>query len=505
MQIVQIFQIEQNMQSQQKLKSLKDLKESKNLKNYLLVRTKNLILIIFVGLFLTSCTSVGTIDSLQEEIEQKIKIPESWIFAEAKSAEAKNKAWWQEFGSDELNDLVKKALDQNPNLISTAYRWQKSLLEIDGIKSSQLPTLSAGMNAGASERLSNNITAQSFGFRLGVSYQIDLWGKLALSKQNSIWSANASAEDLLATRLSLIGEVINAWLNLTYLNDQIAFNDEELKFQQKTFDLVKKQVGIGALSDLDLINARQALNALETARIRLQTQKLQAQNNLAFLLGEVPLDNYAQIQGSLRDIKVPKIDTGIPAELLRQRPDLRAAQYRLQTSLGRIEIAQRDFYPTINLSADLSAGSNFISKIFENPIGAIASSINLPFLQMGNLTKALNSNKLDYEASLIDFKKTLYKAILDVENALLSVAESAKTADILEQQLADTKEVERITKIRYEVGAESLQNLLKSQQARRDMEAKVLESRHTSLMRQVTLYLALGGTKDPQALTDDLI
>lgn len=465
---------------------------------------KKIPLVLTLVLLLAGCAGINPIPSVNDTITAEVSIPENWMLATAKNAETRQQAWWQGFDSAELNALVETALANNQDLASAGYTWQKAVIAVDATTEDQDVDFSTDASSSVSKSLKSGDSTISHSATLGASYQLDLWKKLQATTQTAVWTANASAEDLLATRLSLVGEVVNAWLKVRYYNDQLALNTAQMQYQKKTYNLVKTQVDAGASSKLELASARQTLTALKSTRLTLQSERQQAQNSLSILLGQPPA-NLLSDTATLNAVAMPAIDAGIPAQILRQRPDLRAAQYRLQSDLGEVAIDERDFYPTISLTGSLSSSSDVLYRILQNPVSALGASISLPFLKQQELEVALKSSKAQYQADLASFRQTLYEAFNDVENALVSLSESEKNAPVLASQLADAETVERLTNIRYRAGAESLKTLLDAQQSRREVEASVLDNRYARLTRRVTLYLALGGGSDAAVLSDDLL
>ncbi len=457
----------------------------------------------FTTLFIQGC-ALNPVGQAHQDILASTAIPTQWMMAQANAAETHQQAWWQDFHSASLNALVTQALIHNQDLAAAGFTWQQAILGVDSAAQDRRVSVSSNNSVSISKSLDDGRSSQNHSLNLDASYQVDLWQKLSIAEQTAVWSANASAEDLLATRLSLIGEVVNGWLEVLYLNDQLALNAAEIRYQQQTVNLVQSKLTAGASSRLDLANARQTLTGLENNRITLQSNRQQAQNSLAILLGQPP-QTLISDQASLREAGLPEIAAGIPARVLAQRPDLRAAQYRLQTDLGEVAIAERDFYPDISLSGSLSSGSSILREILQNPVAALAGSVSLPFLQYRDHEIALAVSKAQYQGDLASFRQTLYQAFADVENALVALSESEQSARALNAQLTDAKTVERLTQIRYDAGADSLQTLLDAQQARRNVEASVLDNRYQRLTRRVALYLALGGGDKAEALSNSLI
>ena len=190
---------------------------------------------------------------------------------------------------------------------------------------------------------------------------------------------------------------------------------------------------------------------------------------------------------------MPAIDSGIPAHLLAQRPDLRAAQYRLQQNLGNIVIAERDYYPDLTLGANLGTSANRLLELLHNPIGAITANITLPFLNAHKKELARREAETSYQQNLANYRQTLYRALGETQNAILNLKQSQDEARHLQERLAQAKDIENLTRIRYQAGAASLQDVLDKENATRGVEESLLTNRYEQLTRSLTLHLALGG------------
>ena len=172
------------------------------------------------------------------------------------------------------------------------------------------------MNASASRSLNHGgHTNQNYGTSLGINYQADLWGKLCLASDNAQWESQATAEDLLATRLTLIGDITSQYLQIASLNDQLALNAAYRKNAAQTLDLTRTKVHAGSASPLDLREAEQNRTNLESNRDRLENQRQQAETTLASLLG-APVSRVITHEPSLKTLTIPAINSGIPTHLL---------------------------------------------------------------------------------------------------------------------------------------------------------------------------------------------
>ena len=436
--------------------------------------------------------------NLQQDLAQSA-IPSAWMFQNSDRAANSHREWWRGYGSAALDQLITRGLAHNQNLAAAGYAWQKSRIALENSEANRGADYSGGVNASAGRSLSHGgHSNQNYGSSLAINYQADLWGKLRLASDNAAWESQATAEDLLATRLSLIGDIINQYLQIASLNDQLALNAAYRKNAAQTLDLTRTKVHAGSASPLDLREAEQNRTNLDANRDRLENQRQQAETTLASLLG-APVSRVINQEPSLKTLTVPAIDSGIPAHLLAQRPDLRAAQYRLQQNIGNIQIAERDYYPDLSLGANLSTGADRILQILQNPVAALSANITLPFLNYHKKDIARREAETGYQQSLASFRQTLYRALGETQNAILNLAQSQKEAQNLQERLMQAKDIEALTRIRYQAGAASLQDVLEKEDATRGVEENLLANRYQQLTRSVTLHLALGGSLQDNA------
>ena len=453
-------------------------------------------LILVLALLLGGCATTPP-HNLQQDIETSA-IPQQWMFAHAdqKNGQAE---WWRDYGDPALNNLIAQSLAHNQNLAAAGYAWQKSRLALENAGANREPDYNGSLGASANRNLSEGgKTGQNYTTGLGINYQTDLWGKLRLAENNARWETEASAEDLLATRLSLIGDITNQYLQIAYTNDQLALNAAYQKSAAETLRLTQAKVDAGSASRLDLRQAEQNRTNLENTRNSLENQRQQAETTLASLSGQ-PLTRVITQEPSLSRLTVPPINTAIPAHLLAQRPDLRAAQYRLQQNIGNIQIAERDYYPDLSLGANLSTGASRILDILHNPVAALSANITLPFLNYHKKDIARREAETGYQQSLASFRQTLYRALGETQNAILNLAQSREEAQNLQERLMQAKDIEALTRTRYQAGAASLQDVLEKEDDNRSVEDTLLANRYQQLTRSVTLHLALGGSLQDNA------
>lgn len=444
-----------------------------------------------LSLALSGC-AVEPVGDAATEITNTTKIPTAWMFASANEAQQSHENWWQNFNDATLNQLIDQALAHNQDLAAAGFTLKQAEVAIRQARINQTPTADGNASGSRQRDFNAHQSTNNFSTSLNASYTLDLWRKLATQTDVARWTAEATAQDLLATRLNLVGNVANAYFKWLYTRDELTLNAAQTRYQQQTLDLVQTQFSAGSASMLDVTSAQRTLTELENTRNQLLSEHLQAENDLSVLLGQPPAKLIAET-APLATIALPEIPAGLPASILHQRPDLRAAQYRLQADLGNISVDELSFYPTITLTGALSTGSTQLAEILRNPLGSLAASITLPFLNYRENKLTVEASKYQYQADLATFRQTLYAAFGDVEDALLALQESDQSESLLRQELAQAERIQSLRRIRYQTGADDLQYLLDAEQSVRDVQSSLLQNRYNQLTRRVALYLALGG------------
>ncbi len=237
--------------------------------------------------------------------------------------------WWTLFHDAALNQLVEQVLARNSDLAVAGLNLQQARLQAKQSQSQQgIRIGNAGISTGHQFSLEGDgDTARGISLNYpGLSYELDLFGKLANQTEAARWEALATEQDLQATAQSLIATTANLYWQLGYLNERYVVAQQNLASTQKTYQLVSAQYRAGAVSGLDLNQAEQALQSQKSTLSQIAQQKVETRTALAVLLHQpVQMLNINEPQ-SLAAVRLPNITAGLPAELLSRRPDLRAAE-----------------------------------------------------------------------------------------------------------------------------------------------------------------------------------
>ncbi|MQW90882.1 efflux transporter outer membrane subunit [Acinetobacter wanghuae] len=408
--------------------------------------------------------------------------------------------WWTLFQDPQLNALVDQVLARNTDLAVAGINLQQARIQAKQSASQQgIRVSNASVSTGRAFELDGG-GSSSRGINLnypGLSYELDLFGKLANQTEASRWEALATEQDLQATAQSLIGTTAQLYWQLGYLNERYSVVQQNLATAQKTYDLVQVQYRAGAVSGLDLTQAEQAIQSQKSNLSQIDQQRVETRTALAVLLNEpVQQLNFSE-PSRLANIQLPTIQAGLPASLLARRPDLQAAELRLRKALANKDANKASYYPSISLTGALSTGvgtSSSLSSALKNPVATLGAGLTLPFLQWNDMKRDLQVNELDYEKSILQYRQTMYEAFADVENALSARNEINKQVQLQQRNVELAEKTARLTEVRYRNGAVALKNLLDTQETLRNARLTLIQTKQSQYNAYVTLMQALGGS-----------
>ena len=421
--------------------------------------------------------------------------PARWQYAsQSVDAEGSGERWWSQFSDARLDALIDAVLARNNDLAAAGITVRRAWLQAGLTADGERPALSASASSSRTQREGGERT-QSHTTSLGVSYEVDLWGRLASATSAAQWEARATELDRDYTAWTLIATTARLYWKLAYLDESLRLAQQNVDYAQRTLGIARTRVEAGAVSGLDAIEAEQTLFSLQATQSTIEQSRVETRNALALLLGSPPGAGAALPDaGDLYTAPLPEVAAGLPAELLGRRPDLKAAELRLRGTLASGDATRASYYPAISLSGALGSSSTALSSVLNNPMSTLGVGLVLPFLQWNEMQLSIKVAAADYEIAVVNFRQTLYSAMADVENALSARTEYARQAALLTRSLALARESERRYAVQYHAGAVALKSWLDAQKTRRDSELALAENRYRQLDNQVTLAQALGGT-----------
>ena len=456
------------------------------------MNTKNrrirLITLVSLLLALSGCASL----TRTSYTPPHTALPATWGHADS-TASATQDAWWEAYGDPQLDSLVREALAHNADLAAAGIKLHIARLNLGLKDDAMMPSLSATASTSASKSLKGNSSiTRSHSVQAGVSYELDLWGKLSSARDAAQWEYQATEQDKASTALSLVGNTARLYWQIAYLNERIRLSEESIAYTEKTLALAQAKYGAGAVSQLDVLQAEQSLASQRASNASYLQQREEARTSFALLFDGPPSKDFTEPQ-SLPAGELPIVEAGLPASLLSRRPDLQAAELRLREDLATADATRASYYPDLTLTGSIGSSSDKLRNVLSNPVASLAAELSLPFLQYTEMRLKTGVSKAEYELAVVQFRQSLYTALGDVENALSTRRQYLTQGEQLGISLEKAQAVEKINEARYRAGSIALQTWLDSQETLRTAQASMLENRYNQLTAQITLNLALGG------------
>jgi NodT family efflux transporter outer membrane factor (OMF) lipoprotein len=443
--------------------------------------------------WLALCIALGGCSQQSTYHRPDLAIAPVWQQANSEQLATQAGPWWQAFHDPQLNQLVEAVLAANPDMRIAALKLKSARLGADQADTNLTPSVNGSLGASSNKDLKSGKSTSSMGPSLGLSYEVDLWGKLASARDQASWEAAASEQDLASTRLMLIGNSLEQYWQLGYLASAITLSEQQLANLARTEQLTQAKYKAGAITRLDLAQARQQQAGKQAELASLKAQQEQARNALRLLLGR----SHGQLEyapTSLTTQPIPELAVGIPADLLARRPDVKAAELRLRKTLARGDEIRTGFYPGLTLTGSASTASDKLAQVLQNPVGSLGATLALPFLEYNHTRLAIASSQVDYQIAETEFRKQLYTALVEVEDNLAARSYGQQRLSYLQEQLGYAKESERLAKARFEAGATGVQAWLDEQNRLWDAEQSLLAQQKEQLNTTAKIYRAIGGS-----------
>lgn len=439
-------------------------------------------------LLATGCSSL----TRSEFIAPPVAIPTSWQSVTV-NQQVKLDPWWQRFNNPELNQLIEDVLTTNNDLALATLTLRRARLEAGLTNAQSYPQISANINGSTSKPLQGGTSSRSYSSSLSVSYELDLWGRVAADMDAAKWSSFATAQDRESTAQSLIATTATLYWQIGYLKQSITLSQNSIDYAQQTYELSQYQYRSGSVSQLDVLVAKRSLAGQQASHSDLLQELTEAQNSLAILYDQPPLKMAINID-KLPEGPVPIIVAGVPSDLLIRRPDVKSALYTLKSAYASKDATFAGYLPSLTLSSALGTSSTQLKDLLSNPVGTLGANLILPFLQWNEMELDKKIATVDVESAIVTYRQTLYNAFKEVDNAISARQHYQYQEQRLDEQYEAATEAERIYASQYRNGAITIQDWLDAQETQRSAELSLLANRFNQFSAQATLYQALGGS-----------
>jgi NodT family efflux transporter outer membrane factor (OMF) lipoprotein len=422
-----------------------------------------------------------------------------WKVAEP-ADHAERGQWWRIYNDPLLNALQDVATSSNEDLKVAESQYRQARAFAQAARGAYLPTVNAGASVTRfrESRNAHNAPADigpATGYRLplDVSWEIDVWGRVRRSVESAQASAQASAAQLAAIRLSIQTELAIDYFLLRGLDAEKQVLERTLVAYRKAHELTLNRREGGVASDADVAQAETQLRTAEAQAVNLGVQRAQLEHAIAVLLGKAPVD--FSIPESALDAAPPVIPLSLPSELLERRPDIAAAERQVASANAQIGVAKAAFYPSLSLGAGLGFESAKASNWFDWPsrfwsVGPAAAMT----LFDGGRRQALTEQAIAaYDGTVAAYRQTVLNAFQDVEDNLTELRILAEEARITDAAVKASQRSVAQTMNRYNAGASSYLEVVVAQTFALTNERAAADVARRRMMASARLVKAAGG------------
>lgn len=408
--------------------------------------------------------------------------------------------WWQGLGDAQLSALVEQALQANPSLASTQSALRQARAQRDVTAAGLAPSVDGSGSAQRSR--SGNSTGNSFSTGLDASWELDVFGRLASGVAASDADVRTAQATLEGARVSLAAEVALSYIELRNLQQRLAIARSNLASQQETLQITDWRMQAGLTTSLATEQAR-AQAAQTAAQVpALEASLAQTRHALAVLTGQNPAALDAQLAAVVRVPQAPDaLALQIPAETLRQRPDVIAAEARIAAALARVSQADAARYPSFRLGGSLGLRALTIGALTQGSsvVSSLLGSISVPLLDGGAARAQVRVQEAGLEQARLNYASTVLTALQEVEDALSALQGDGARIEQLRVAAEAAANAALLAQQRYNSGLIDFQTVLETQRTQLAAQDSLANAQATLTSDHVRLYKALGGGWTPAA------
>lgn len=430
-------------------------------------------------------------------------LPEKFAEGGKKSnGEVAMAAWWTAFNDKRLNGLVEQGLDQNLDVLQALERITAAEANVVVAGAGALPSLgvsadeSLGKTKGTGDyaaRTTDTTSTATGG--VSISWFLDLFGQYRRAKEGAAASLDAAYASADVAKLAYLSDLVTSYINARYYQERIAIARKNLASRRETLDLTKLQLEAGAASRLDVVQSEGLVNSTLADLPGLETSFRQSAHHIATLLGLPASALIADLQkGAPQPLARRSVNAGVPADLIRNRPDIRRAERELAAAVAEIGVAEAQLYPSITLGGSISP--SWIST--KSLAGSLTSwsfgpSLTLPILDGGRLKANVDIAESSARGAYLAWKASVLNAVEEVENALAAVNRDSQTVSALTATVRSYEEALSLSTASYKDGASSLLDVLDAQRSVSTAQASLAQAVQQMAADYVALNVAIGG------------
>lgn len=404
--------------------------------------------------------------------------------------------WWRLFNDPALDSLMAQVDVSNQNVAAAVASYEQARALAQEARAAFFPavSLNGSANRSGGGGSNSNSNGSSYRLSLGGSWEPDVWGRLRASSKAASASAQASAADLAAARLSAQGELAANYFSLRAADTQRALLGTTTEGYQRVLQITQNRFNAGIAAKSDVLQAQTQLANAQSDALTLDRQRAQLEHAIAVLVGKAPADFALAPDPAWRGT-VPAVPVGVPSTLLQRRPDIASAERRVAAANEQIGIARAGYYPNIGLTASYGTGGTAVSDLFKasTAVWSLGLSAAQLIFDAGETRARVAGARAAQEEAAARYRQTVLAAFADVEDQLSAVRILAQQEELQRQASAAADQVEQQMLNRYRAGQVSYPEVVQAQATALAARRALAQSQASRQSTAVALIQSLGG------------
>lgn len=455
----------------------------------------------FLGLLLTSALAQAGDDPHSATQGLGETLPSTWLRADAGTGQSADEAtlaqWWQQFDDAQLQWLIQEALARNPDLRSAQATLAQARASRAVIAAGGRPQFSTPVSA-TRNRIDSD-TSRLYKVGVSASWELDWNHAIDAGVKAADATMHSAADDWVTTRMVITSEVALAYFEWRGAQWRERIAGASLQSQQETQQLIDWKTQAGLLSQLDQDQARQSTEQTRASLPALHTEAAQYEHQLALLTGRTPAELHDRLTREApwpaTDPLIARLRAGVPADLLRRRPDLRSAEAKVLSQWYSMVQTRREGEPSLAITGSLGLQALTLSALTHGAtvVAALGLNIDWPIWEAGKREALVAEQKAAWDLTRASYESTLLGAVQDVEDSLVATRDSVARCQALQQATEAAQRVVDTNRYRHEAGLTDTATLLDSQRSLLTLQTTLASARTDQALSLVRLYKALGG------------
>jgi len=420
--------------------------------------------------------------------------------------------WWQQLNDPLLSELVEQALRQSLDLLKARARLRQSRASVAVADAGRYPSLQASASArrsgstagsagvaGGNAAITGNqltITGNQFNASFDASWELDVFGGVRRGVEAAEADQQSAIANLDDAQVSLIAEVARTYVEVRSLQIRLGIARTNLARQTETVQLTEFRAQAGLVSTQDVEQARSNREQTQAQLPNLEISLAEAEHSLDILLGQAPgaLHGRLSLTASLPEASL-QVAVGIPADTLRQRPDVRAAERKLAAETARVGVAEAARYPSFKLSGSIGLGALVRGASGNSLAGtySLLGGLTAPLFDAGRLKAQVDVQDAVREQALASYRQAVLTALQEVENALVALARNQERGAALSHAVDAARSAAQLARQRYGAGLIDFQSVIDTERTVLSVEDSLASGRADGVLALIRLYKALGG------------